>query len=236
MAIAEIQLKRPPLTHPRNAYGGGDGIDNLQRSIIRWGGHTSPTAFTESVHDHAEGMFLWLQTINRYSPALAAEIDLQQVAAYLYLHDFKEIGAGDFTRRGDNSYEIERAAHKALEDQTFERQFKYLLPPEAHEVIYAYDDPKNVSREVLFARALDKAHGCITGLSHFYNPHRFGTGKTNEQISTYRKTIAAMLEPLTILREQLSSDAQQELGKLVEIVMNRFRDAGYEDLVGEFSF
>src|SRR5690242_20230047 len=49
MAIAEIQLKRPPLTHPRNAYGEGDDIDNLQRSIIRWGGHTSPTAFTESV-------------------------------------------------------------------------------------------------------------------------------------------------------------------------------------------
>lgn len=236
MATAEIQLRRPPLTHPRDAYGERDVIDNLQRSIIRWGGHTSPTTFTESVHDHAEGMFLWLQAINEHSPTLASEIDLQHVAAYLYLHDFKEIGAGDFTRRGDERYEIERAAHKTLEDQAFESHFKHFLPPEAREIIYAYDDPNNVSREVLFARALDKAHSCITGLNHFYNPRRFGTGKTNEQISTYRKAIAAMLEPLTILRDQISPDAQQELKQLVDIVMNRFTKAGYEELVEEFNF
>lgn len=237
MAISEQPI-RTQLYHPRDAYHPAFAatIDVLQQSIIRWNGHNSPTGFQESVYDHAEGMFGWLRAINKSFPALHAEIDLQQVAGYLYLHDFKEIGAGDFTRRGTDTYEQERQAHKVLEDHAFEATWKHILPQEAHKVIYAYDDPNNTSNEVLFARALDKAHSSITGLRHFYNPRLHGTGMDDEQIRTYRKTIAAMHEPLHILRARLSDDATQELTRLVGIVMDRFSNAGYEELVSEFTF
>ena len=234
MSTQEIQARQ--LTHPRLAYLPADAarIDTLQAGITRWAGQQSQTTFTESVHSHVNSMFLLLKAINRYFPQLSSEIDFQKVADLLYLHDFKEIGTGDFPRRGNARYRIDRQIHEQKEDAIYERDWKNTLPQRAQQVISEYN-PKNPSKEFLFANAFDKAHSCLKGLRHFYNPAVYGTEIDAEQTHTYRMTLEDMFAPLTQLREQLSDEASQELTILVDIVMDRFAQAGYSLLVQEFS-